>query len=146
MLKRLVQDMMEAEAVLVDGRSENEDATTATRGTPRQQQLGGRSGDDGDESQSVLDGDGGFFLDERSAEARATADLGRSGADSGVRAAATMTRGDGGTGGGKEEDNGGGVASPRKKQRLRNLRVAKTMEHAREQDMAVLGCWIPSVP
>lgn len=37
-------------------------------------------------------------------------------------------------------------SSPRKKQRLRNLHLAKTMERAREQDKAVLGCWIPSVP
>lgn len=49
-----------------------------------------------------------------------------------------------------EKANGDGAdmanPSPRKKQRMRNLHLAKTMERAREQDMAVLGCWIPSVP
>lgn len=38
------------------------------------------------------------------------------------------------------------IASPRKKQRLRNLRLAKGMERAREKDIAVVKCWIPSVP
>lgn len=44
------------------------------------------------------------------------------------------------------DHEGAPIASPRKKQRLRNLRLAKGMERAREKDIAVVGCWIPSVP
>ncbi|CAM9165634.1 unnamed protein product [Ectocarpus sp. 6 AP-2014] len=57
--------------------------------------------------------------------------------------------GAGGAGEEEEKEEGGEVApitSPRKKQRLRNLRLAKGMERAREKDIAVVGCWIPSVP
>ncbi|CAM9143408.1 unnamed protein product [Choristocarpus tenellus] len=38
------------------------------------------------------------------------------------------------------------LLSPWKKQRLRNLRLAKGMERARQKDIEVQGCWIPSVP
>ncbi|CAN0251393.1 unnamed protein product, partial [Ectocarpus fasciculatus] len=61
--------------------------------------------------------------------------------------------GAGAGGEGEEEEKGEGeggevapITSPRKKQRLRNLRRAKGMERAREKDIAVVGCWIPSVP
>eukprot|EP00752_Nemacystus_decipiens_P007203 g6448.t1 len=46
----------------------------------------------------------------------------------------------------EEEPEAAPITSPRKKQRLRNLRLAKGMDRAREKDIAVVGCWIPSVP
>ncbi|CAM9206801.1 unnamed protein product, partial [Laminaria digitata] len=52
--------------------------------------------------------------------------------------------GDGNTGGGEPDEEL--IASPRKRQRLRNLRLAKGMERARENDIAVVRRWIPSVP
>lgn len=45
-----------------------------------------------------------------------------------------------------DSDNDTLLTSPRKKQRLRNLRLAKGMDRARDNDIAVVGCWIPSVP
>lgn len=60
------------------------------------------------------------------------------------RGAEAAGAGAGGAGG--QETATTTIASPRKKQRLRNLRLAKGMERAREKDIAVVGCWIPSVP
>lgn len=56
------------------------------------------------------------------------------------------------SGGGRGSDGGSGkvdndgLISPRKKQRLRNLHVAKVMGKARGKDISVMPPWIPSVP
>ncbi|CAM9481571.1 unnamed protein product [Discosporangium mesarthrocarpum] len=41
---------------------------------------------------------------------------------------------------------GAPLTSPRKRQRLQKLRLAKGMESAREKDIQVQRCWLPSVP
>ncbi|CAN0256754.1 unnamed protein product [Scytosiphon promiscuus] len=61
--------------------------------------------------------------------------------DGGSGRAAAAAAAEGGADGGDTP-----ITTPRKKQRLRNLRVAKGMDRAREKDIAVVGCWIPSVP
>lgn len=146
MLKCIIQDMMEAGQKASSASTTPVCAELEVEGIQAQHRLSctRRRRSDIQSCDELLDEsiDGGFFLDKQSAGAGGGDD--EAAADSGVR---EMTaRGNNCT----EKADGGGAdmanPSPRKKQRLRNLHLAKTMERAREQDMAVLGCWIPSVP
>lgn len=107
---------------------------------------------------------GGFFLgggspgrdDDGDPDANVGGDTGSdtvSGSGGDRRSLAVDARQDGDVGidGGGARGAGAGaddslISSPRKKQRLRNLRLAKGMERAREKDIGIVGCWIPSVP
>lgn len=88
--------------------------------------VAGRS--DGERRRSAESTEGGFLPDQEGCDGEI---------DSPAR--------DGASGKNRPEEDGG-VISPRKRQRLRNLRVAKGMDKAREKDIEVVGCWIPSVP
>lgn len=85
--------------------------------------------DSPDETHAAAGAGGGFLLDQGAPP------------DDDGDAGAPARRREGGDGEGES-----GVISPRKRQRMRNLRLAKGMDKAREKDIAVMGCWIPSVP
>lgn len=91
---------------------------------------------------------GGFFLDRGSSEGDPDESIGggcREGTSEGDEQPRVdaQHKGGGNTGVGPDDEL---ISSPRKRQRLRNLRLAKGMERARENDIAVVGRWIPSVP
>lgn len=106
-----------------------------------------RRGQDEQAGADVDEDGGGFFLDHDrhtfDAEDRqgGAAGSGAGGCDDGDDGDACSGGGEGS--GGIEREV---LISPRKKQRLRNLRLAKGMDRAREQDITVVRRWIPSVP
>lgn len=134
-LKGLIQDMMDvcdrsaADATAAASSLES----AANQRQPEKSALG----------TVVEQGAGGFFLDH---------DQGKSDAD---ERGAEDSKGEGArgaaigldeSGGGGESGDGGALISPRKRQRLRNLRLAKGMGQAREQNISVVRQWISSVP
>lgn len=140
-LKRLIQDMMEAGQEATEARrvGEREGERHAwERQRRRRDQANGSSVPNG----------GVFFLDRGSSgdpDASVDGDC-REGTSEGggqLGVDAQHKDDDGITGVGPDDEL---ISSPRKRQRLRNLRLAKGMERARENDIAVVGRWIPSVP
>lgn len=117
--------------------------------TPTSQERRRRRRNQADD-EDLAKNSGGFFLDRGSSEADPDASV-----DGGCRTG-TTSEGDRQLEVDTQQEGGGGsrgvgadddlIASPRKRQRLRNLRVAKGMDRAREDDIAVVRRWIPSVP
>lgn len=145
-LKRLIQDMMEAGEEAAEARRVGE-KEGETRASPRRclRRRRRRDQEDNDSAQTS----GGFFLDRGSSEGDPDANVdsgGREGTSEGDEQLKVDTQHEGGGGNAGVGPDDELISSPRKRQRLRNLRVAKGMERAREKDIAVLGRWIPSVP
>lgn len=143
-LKRLIQDMMEAGQKATEARRVGE-----KNGETRALQRWRRRRRDQEDDSSAQNG-GGFFLDKGSSsggDTDASVDggycEGTSEGDEQPRVDAQHKDGGGNAGVGMDDEL---ISSPRKRQRLRNLRLAKGMERARENDIAVVGRWIPSVP
>lgn len=144
-LKRLIQDMMEAGEEATEARRVGE-KYGETRASPRRCLRRRRRDQEDDDS---TQNSGGFFLDRGSSEGDPDASVdggGREGTSEGDEQLRVDTQHEGGGGNAGVGPDEGLISSPRKKQRLRNLRLAKGMERAREKDIAVVGCWIPSVP
>ena len=145
-LRRLIEDMMEAGQGATVARQVFEEKVDAPSS---QQRWRRRRRDQADDEDSAQKG-GGFFLDRESSEADPDEGIDgnyRKGATSGGDEQLEVdTQQEGGVGDGGVGVGDGLIASPRKRQRLRNLRVAKGMDRARENDIAVVKRWIPSVP